>query len=63
MELRDYLKILRKRWWIIALVALIAVASAYVFSKTQPTIPLPQPAAAGAARTQPTRSGVCVVGA
>ncbi len=38
MDLRDYLKILRKRWWIIALVAVIAVASAYVFSKTQPTI-------------------------
>jgi capsular polysaccharide biosynthesis protein len=38
MELRDYLKILRKRWWIVALVALIAMASAYGFSKTQPVI-------------------------
>jgi capsular polysaccharide biosynthesis protein len=38
LELRDYVKVLRKRWWVIALVALIAIASAYGFSKTQPTI-------------------------
>src|SRR5438477_2434886 len=38
MELRDYIKVLRKRWWVIALVALIAIGSAYGFSKTQPTI-------------------------
>lgn len=38
MDLRDYLKILRKRWWIIALVALIAVGSAYAFSKAQTPI-------------------------
>ena len=38
MELRDYIKVLRKRWWVIALVALIAVASAYGFSKSQPTV-------------------------
>src|SRR5260370_36257527 len=38
LELRDYVKVVRKRWWVIALVALIAVASAYGFSKTQPTI-------------------------
>ena len=38
MDLRDYLKILRKRWWVIALVAVIAVGSAYAFSKTQPVI-------------------------
>lgn len=38
MELRDYLKVLQKRWWIVALIAVIAVGSAYVFSKMQPTI-------------------------
>ena len=38
MELKDYIKVLRKRWWVIALVALIAIGSAYGFSKTQPTI-------------------------
>jgi capsular polysaccharide biosynthesis protein len=38
MELRDYVKVLRKRWWVIALIALIALASAYGFSKTQPTV-------------------------
>ena len=35
MLLKDYLKILRKRGWIILLVALVAVGSAYVFSKLQ----------------------------
>lgn len=38
MDLRDYLKILRKRWWIIVAVAVIAVGSAYGFSKVQETI-------------------------
>ncbi len=38
MDLRDYLKIIRKRGWVIVLIALIAIGSAYVFSKTQPTI-------------------------
>jgi capsular polysaccharide biosynthesis protein len=38
LELRDYFKVLRKRWWVIALVAVIAVTSAYGFSKTQATI-------------------------
>lgn len=38
MELRDYLKILQKRWWIIVLVAAIAAGSAYGFSKLQDTI-------------------------
>ena len=38
MDLRDYLKLLRKRWWIIALVAVIAAGSAYAFSKVQTPI-------------------------
>lgn len=38
MDLRDYLKILQKRWWIIVLVAGIAAGSAYGFSKLQDTI-------------------------
>jgi|Deesub1362A_J573_1020465.scaffolds.fasta_scaffold02932_6 capsular polysaccharide biosynthesis protein len=35
MELQDYLKILRKRGWIIVLVALITAISAYGFSRLQ----------------------------
>jgi len=35
MEITDYLKILRKRGWIIIVVALVAAASAYTFSKMQ----------------------------
>ncbi|MCD6290709.1 MAG: hypothetical protein J7M34_09430 [Anaerolineae bacterium] len=35
MEIQDYLKILRKRGWIILLVALLAAAGAYGFSKLQ----------------------------
>ncbi|MBI5878405.1 MAG: hypothetical protein HZB53_12220 [Chloroflexi bacterium] len=38
MDLRDYLKILQKRWWIIVLVAVIAAGSAYGFSKLQDTV-------------------------
>ncbi len=38
MDLRDYLKVLQKRWWIIVLVAAIAAGSAYGFSKLQDTI-------------------------
>ncbi len=38
MEITDYLKILRKRGWIIIVVALVAAASAYVFSKMQTPI-------------------------
>lgn len=38
MELRDYLRILRKRGWIIIVVALIAAAAAYGFSLTQTKI-------------------------
>jgi protein tyrosine kinase modulator len=38
MDLRDYLKIIRKRGWIIVLLAVIAVASAYGFSKAQTPI-------------------------
>jgi capsular polysaccharide biosynthesis protein len=35
MRLQDYIRIIRKRWWIIALVPVIAAISAYVFSKMQ----------------------------
>ncbi len=35
MEITDYLTILRKRGWIIIVVALVAAASAFVFSKLQ----------------------------
>lgn len=38
MEITDYLRILRKRGWIIVMVALIAAASAYGFSKMQTPI-------------------------
>lgn len=38
MEISDYLRILRKRGWIIIVVALVAAASAYVFSKMQTPI-------------------------
>lgn len=38
MELTDYLRILRKRGWIIVVVALVAAASAYGFSKMQTPI-------------------------
>ena len=38
MEITDYLRILRKRGWIIIVVALVAAASAYVFSKLQTPI-------------------------
>ncbi|TMC56526.1 MAG: hypothetical protein E6J26_07195 [Chloroflexi bacterium] len=38
MDLRDYLKILRKRWWIIVLVAVVAAGSAFAFSKAQTPI-------------------------
>ena len=38
MEINDYLRILRKRGWIIVVVALVAAASAYGFSKLQTPI-------------------------
>src|SRR5512147_126614 len=38
MEINDYLRILRKRGWIILVVAAIAAASAFVFSKMQTPI-------------------------
>ncbi len=38
MEISDYLRILRKRGWIILVVAAIAAASAFVFSKMQTPI-------------------------
>jgi capsular polysaccharide biosynthesis protein len=38
MEINDYLRILRKRGWIIVVVALVAAVSAYGFSKLQTPI-------------------------
>ncbi|MCS6774212.1 MAG: Wzz/FepE/Etk N-terminal domain-containing protein [Anaerolineae bacterium] len=38
MELQDYLRIARRRWWIVALVTLCAAASAFVFSRLQTPI-------------------------
>lgn len=38
MEINDYLKILRKRGWIMLVVAVIAAASAFAFSKMQTPI-------------------------
>jgi capsular polysaccharide biosynthesis protein len=38
MEISDYLRILRKRGWIIVVVAIVAAASAYGFSKMQTPI-------------------------
>jgi capsular polysaccharide biosynthesis protein len=35
MELQDFLTILRRRWWIVVLAALIGGASAYLFSRAQ----------------------------
>jgi capsular polysaccharide biosynthesis protein len=35
MQLQDYIRIIRKRWWIVALVPVIAAVSAYAFSKMQ----------------------------
>ncbi|HJW82792.1 MAG TPA: Wzz/FepE/Etk N-terminal domain-containing protein [Anaerolineae bacterium] len=35
MELRDYLRILRKRWWIILLVTVLTAGAAYGFSAIQ----------------------------
>jgi len=35
MELRDYVRLLRKRWWIIVLVAGLTTAAAYAFSQWQ----------------------------
>lgn len=35
MQLKDYVNIILRRWWIVMAVALIAAASAYVFSKLQ----------------------------
>ncbi len=38
MEISDYLRIMRKRGWIIVVVAIVAAASAYAFSKMQTPI-------------------------
>ncbi len=36
MELGDYVRILRKRWWIIVVAVALTAGSAFVFSKLQP---------------------------
>lgn len=38
MQLKDYLNVIVKRWWIAALVALIAAATAYGYSLIQPKL-------------------------
>jgi capsular polysaccharide biosynthesis protein len=36
LQLREYLNIIRKRWWLAALVMLAAAAAAYIYSVAQP---------------------------
>lgn len=36
MELGDYVRILRKRWWILVVAVVLTAGSAYAFSKLQP---------------------------
>lgn len=38
MELQDYIQIVKRRWWIVVLTALIAAASAFAFSRLQTPI-------------------------
>jgi len=38
MELREYLAVVRKRWWVILLVAAVGGVSAFLFARLQPTI-------------------------
>jgi len=38
VQIRDYVNVLFKRWWIILLVAVMTVAGAYIFTRFQPTI-------------------------
>lgn len=38
MKLQDYVSVLRKRWWVIALTAVVAAVAAYGVSKLQPRI-------------------------
>jgi capsular polysaccharide biosynthesis protein len=38
MELQEYIRIVRRRGWIVILLAILVAGAAYVFSKTQPTI-------------------------
>jgi capsular polysaccharide biosynthesis protein len=35
MELSEYIRIIRRRWWIVAVLAVLAAGAAYLFSKTQ----------------------------
>ena len=36
MELLEYIRILRKRWWIFVVAVALTAGSAYVFSRLQP---------------------------
>jgi capsular polysaccharide biosynthesis protein len=38
MELQEYIRIIRRRGWIVILLAVLSAGAAYIFSKTQPTI-------------------------
>ena len=38
MRLQDYLRVIRKRWWLILLVMVSAAGTAYVISKAQTPI-------------------------
>ena len=38
MELKQYLRVLVRKWWIIALVCVVTVVSAVIFSEVQPPI-------------------------
>jgi capsular polysaccharide biosynthesis protein len=38
MELQEYIRIVRRRGWIVVLLAVLTAGAAYVFSKAQPTI-------------------------
>jgi len=35
MEFREYRVVLRRRWWVVALTAMVAVAAAYILARTQ----------------------------
>ncbi len=38
MQLKDFLNVIRKRWWLVLIVALVAGATAYIYSLTQPRL-------------------------
>ena len=38
MQLKDYLNVIRKRWWLVAITIVVAAAVAFVYSSLQPKI-------------------------